>query len=285
MVVYIGLIAAIVGSFISMLTYRLPIMMEQQWQKEWQQEQEQQQERSTDSDQETQFNLAKPASHCPHCQQAITWRFNIPIIGFLLSKGRCHHCQKSISWRYIGIELATLAITLLLVWQLGMTATMLAMVLASWLLIALSVIDIEHGLLPDNLTLSLLWLGLLCSSLGLTIDLKDAVWGAAIGYLSLWSLYQIMKRISGREGMGYGDFKLAAAIGAWVGWQALPIIMLLASLTALIYALWQIASKRWQIKSALLQQFGFGPFLATAFWLTIFFQEHMQQGLQWLIAL
>ncbi len=256
--------AAIVGSFISMLSYRLPIMLMRQWSDE-------------PSSTET-VNLALPSSYCPQCQQSIPWYRNIPIIGYFIGHRKCSHCQKPISLRYIAIELITVAsfLTAIIAIIYGHSSYIINLHLPSpvafielliilALVISLAVIDMEHGLLPDVLTLLLLWMGLLMSSLGAGIELTNAVWGAIAGYLLLWSIYWIMKWLTKKEGMGYGDFKYLAAIGAWVGWTMLPAVLLLASVSALFYAMMNILLKRSTLHSSI----RFGPFLSASFYVLL----------------
>lgn len=208
------------------------------------------------------FNLFLPRSCCPHCQRTIAFYHNIPLLSWLWLRGRCHHCRQRIGWRYPLVELAASLSGgwVALYWPPGATA--LALVLCAWLLIVLMVIDIQHLLLPDVLTLPLLWLGLLVNLQGALVPLSDAVLGAASGYLSLWLLYWGFKLATGKEGLGYGDFKLLAALGAWCGWQRLPLLLLWAVLLGIV----AIMLLRLAGRAGRGDPLPFGPCLALAGW-------------------
>lgn len=246
----------IVGSFLNVVIHRLPIMMNREWL--------QQSEAMLHPDRETEsqpaYNLVQPRSACPSCGHKIRAWENIPVISYLLLRGRCSGCQTAISWRYPAIEILSAIITLVIGLTYGATVTTLAFCLLSWSLLALTMIDYDTQLLPDDITLPLLWAGLIVNSFALVVPLEQALWGAVAGYLSLWSVYWLFKLITGKEGMGYGDFKLLAALGAWLGWMKLPLIILLSSLIGTIVALTLIVSKR-QERS---QPIPFGPYLAIA---------------------
>ena len=250
------MIGLIVGSFLNVVIHRLPIMMNREWQ--------QQSEAILHPDREPEaqpaYNLAQPRSACPSCGHKIRAWENIPVISYLLLRGRCSGCQTAISWRYPAIEILSAIITLVIGLTYGATATTLAFCLLSWSLLALTMIDFDTQLLPDDITLPLLWSGLIVNSFALVVPLEQALWGAVAGYLSLWSVYWLFKLTTGKEGMGYGDFKLLAALGAWLGWMKLPLIILLSSLIGTIVALILIISKR-QERS---QPIPFGPYLAIA---------------------
>lgn len=221
-----ALFGLIVGSFLNVVIHRLPQMMERQWRAQCA---ELSGTPAATAPTEP-FNLAIPRSRCPYCGHAIAWHENIPVLSFLLLRGRCHQCHGRISWRYPLVELITGAFFTWAVWRFGVTPTAALWCLFSALLIALTLIDWDTTLLPDDLTLPLLWAGLLGAALHWTdTTLPDAVWGAAAGYLALWLIYWAFKLATGKEGMGYGDFKLLAALGAWFGWQALVPITLMAS--------------------------------------------------------
>ncbi len=252
-----GLLGLLVGSFLNVVIHRLPMMMEREWQEQCQQLNNKSEEPSEET---LPFNLAVPRSRCPHCQHLITPLENIPVISYLLLKGQCSSCKQPISARYPLLEATTGALSALVVYQFGFDWSSLFLLLFLWTLICLTMIDYDHHLLPDSLTLPLLWLGLLANSFGLFTDLHNAFWGAAIGYLSLWSIYWVFKLLTGKEGMGYGDFKLLAALGAWMGWQMLPVIIIASSLVGAIAGiLLMITSGQ---KSS--QPIPFGPFLAAA---------------------
>ncbi|MDY4314205.1 A24 family peptidase [Pectobacterium actinidiae] len=249
----LGVLGLIVGSFLNVVIYRLPIMLERRWRQDIALE-----TGTADSGRDTRYNLWWPPSACPHCQQAIAVKDNIPLFSWLWLRGRSRCCHQSVSVQYPLVEaIAMLAfLTAGLLWQPGM-ALWGALILLSFLLV-LTVIDIKTLLLPDVLTLSLLWMGLLFNLSGTFVSLNDAVVGAMAGYLSLWLLYWAFKYTTGKEALGYGDFKLLAALGAWLGWQALPNLVLAAALSGLLVTLiWRVLRKEDTAKPL-----AFGPWLA-----------------------
>ncbi|WP_028486368.1 prepilin peptidase [Thiomicrorhabdus chilensis] len=239
LLLFSALIGLIIGSFISMLSWRLPriLMMEE-------------------SEQLKTISLG--GSKCPNCDARLPWYRLIPLFSWVFSKGRCHACKTRISMRYPLIELTTAGATTLIVWQFGLTATGLAALAFIWILITISVIDIEHQLILDSLSLPLLWLGLLFNTQTLFTTPTDAIWGAAVGYMILWILFHSFKLLTGKEGMGYGDFKLLAALGAWFGLAAIPQIILIASVSSLLIGVGGVLLKLRDYQSPL----AFGPFLA-----------------------
>ncbi|MEJ6651141.1 MAG: A24 family peptidase [OM182 bacterium] len=250
---FVALLGLLVGSFISVIVYRLPIMLERAWQSS-----ELPNELPTEA-----FNLAVPRSHCPSCAQQLSASENVPVVSFLFLRGRCRHCKSRISARYPLVEIAASVASILVAMTFGFTASTLAFLAFAWFLLALSLIDLDHHLLPDDLTLPLLWLGLLVSAfnLGLPgVSLFDAVIGAAAGYITLWSLFWAFLLVTGKEGLGYGDFKLLAALGAWLGWQAILPVLLLASLAGAAIGLILIVFGGRERSAPL----PFGPFLAAA---------------------
>lgn len=242
------------GSFITMLAYRYPRML------------------LARGKAAKELTLFYPRSHCPHCQYPLRWHDNIPLFSYLWLRGRCAHCQAAIGCCYWITEVMTLGITLLLLYQQAPLplAERLGYLLFSWAAIALAVIDWRSGLLPDRLTLGLLWLGLLFQVITQQIPLEQAVLGAMVGYTLLWSLFQIHHKLTGRRGMGYGDFKLTAALGAWVGVQALFTVLWLASLLALLaftgYLGWHRLTHRHTQRPIGRLRLPFGPYLALAGW-------------------
>ncbi len=225
------------------------------------------------------FNLSTPRSRCPHCNHAITAWENIPLISYLFLRGRCHRCKTTISLRYPAIELFTAVLTLACAWHFGVSTTAIFAIVLSWVLIALAFIDLDEQYLPDNITLPVLWLGLLLNTQNIFIDLESAVIGAIAGYLALWSVYMLFKKLTGKEGMGFGDFKLLAMLGAWLGWQMLPAIILLSSIVGATIGIALIASKRHQRGIPI----PFGPFLATAGWIALLWGNDLNQAyLQWI---
>lgn len=227
---------------------------------------------------EAPFNLNRPSSHCPNCKHKIRPWENIPVLSWLLLKGRCSECGKTISPRYPIIEAVTGLLSLAIALHFGLNWAMLGALLLTWALIALSMIDFDTQLLPDNITLPFLWLGLLISMTALFTDTESAILGAAAGYLSLWSVYQLFKRLTGKEGMGYGDFKLLAMLGAWLGWQYLPQIILLSALVGAIVGVSLIVLRGRDRNIPI----PFGPYLAAAGWISLMWGEQINQAyLRW----
>jgi len=251
----LGLLGLLIGSFLNVVIYRLPVMLEAQWQAECADMQ------GKALPEKAPFSLVVPRSRCQSCGHQLTWFENIPLLSYLVLRGRCRHCQAGISLRYPLVELATGLLFLWCGWQWGATATGLAWCGFCAALVALGMIDWDTTLLPDDITLPLLWTGLAVAALQLgSVGLNDAFWGAVAGYLSLWLVYWGFKLVTGKEGMGYGDFKLFAALGAWFGWQALIPIILIASVIGAAVGIGLKFSKN-------LREGGyvpFGPFLAGA---------------------
>jgi leader peptidase (prepilin peptidase)/N-methyltransferase len=268
---FVFVVSLMVGSFLNVVIYRLPLMMERSWNAEIAEYAASQNQAvpEVDSSIAPVFNLVKPDSSCPKCQHKIRAWENIPLISWLLLKGKCSQCKHPISVRYPLVELTTGLLSSWVAWHFGFGLAGFAVVVATWLLIAMTFIDLDTMLLPDQLTLSLLWLGLLLSIGSPLVSSQDALIGAAVGYLSLWSLYWAFKLITGKEGMGYGDFKLLAAIGAWVGWQHLPVVILLSSFVGAIVGV-TLLTIQGKDKS---QPIPFGPYLAAAGWLTLLYGD------------
>src|SRR5574344_1315332 len=254
-----GLLGLLIGSFLNVVIHRLPKMMERQWALEYAHYAAEQSGNALPQEQTAPFGLSHPRSACPHCQHAIRWYENIPVLSYLWLRGRCAGCKTRISLRYPLVELLTGALFALCAWRWGLSPTAGAWAVFCALLVALAGIDWDTTLLPDDLTYPLLWAGLIAAALQwINVTLFAAVMGAVAGYLSLWSVYWAFKLATGKEGMGYGDFKLFAALGAWFGWQALvPIILMASVIGAVIGIALKINSK--------LREGGyvpFGPFLA-----------------------
>jgi leader peptidase (prepilin peptidase)/N-methyltransferase len=264
-VIIIGAFSLSIGSFLNVLIYRLPLMLKHAWQTECLAFLQSEQEFILPSQRD--FNLFSPRSHCPHCHKAIKVTANIPLLSYFLLKGQCAHCKHDLSLRYPLVELVTLVLSLVIMFHYGLTLPMLAALLFTWSLIGLTFIDIEQQLLPDIITLPLLWLGLFLSVFDIFIPAKTAIIGALAGYLALWSLAFIFKKLTGKVGMGEGDFKLLAAIGAWLGWQALPWVLLLSSSLGAVIGLLLILVKDHPRTVPI----PFGPFLAIAAWITLVF--------------
>lgn len=275
----IGLVSLCVGSFLNVVIYRLPLMMQREWQGECRLllESELKGNKANtnepfNSDLNSTFNLIKPNSTCPKCKTAIKAWQNIPIISWLLLKGKCASCSNPISARYPIVEAITALLSLVVAYKLGATEQALLYIAITWPLVALTFIDIDHMLLPDQITLPLVWLALIAAVLGYTVTPTDAIIGAACGYLSLWSVFWLFKLLTGKEGMGYGDFKLLAVFGALLGWQSLLTIILLSSVVGAIIgiALLTIQGKE---KTTPIP---FGPYLAIAGWITMLWGEQLQ---------
>lgn len=257
----LGLLGLLVGSFLNVVIHRLPKMMELRWSAECADMQKQQDGSNQPDVPAATFNLMVPRSRCPHCGHQIRWFENVPVLSYLAIKGRCTACRAPISVRYPLIEFTSAALFAWCGWRWGLTWTGLAWSGFAAAVLALAAIDWDTTLLPDDITLPLLWAGLCAAALGLgETTLTDALWGAVGGYLSLWLVYWAFKLATGKEGMGYGDFKLFAALGAWFGWQALIPVILMASVIGAVVGIGMKVFSR-------LREGGyvpFGPFLALA---------------------
>jgi leader peptidase (prepilin peptidase)/N-methyltransferase len=264
-----AVLGLVVGSFLNVVIYRLPLMLEREWKAECAALLAA--DDPAPSETADNFNLIVPNSHCPACKRPVRAWENIPVVSYLLLGGKCAGCSAPISMRYLAIELLSGVLSLAIGWQMGPDVLTLLALLLTWCLIPLSFIDIDHQLLPDNITLPLLWLGLLVNSLGGFVPLGDAVWGAIAGYLILWLVYWGFKLFTGKEGMGYGDFKLLAALGAWMGWQSLPVIIILSSLVGAVIGVGMICLQG-RDKSIPIP---FGPYLAAAGWIYLLVGEQL----------
>lgn len=271
-----GIFGLIIGSFLNVVIYRLPIMLERQW--------EQDANIHSNLDPKTQkpitpapldtseLNLSLPRSHCPKCKSLIPFWYNIPLLSWIMLKGKCHHCNTKISARYPLIELLTACASSYVAYKFGYSPYTLCLLGVTYALICLAFIDADHFILPDNITLPLLWAGIIASLIGISpISIESSLWGAIAGYLSLWSLYWGFKLITGKEGLGYGDFKLFAAAGAWLGWMPLPSMILIAAILGIIGGI--ISLKRNQ--QDLQNMFPFGPYLALGFWIILIFKDNL----------
>jgi leader peptidase (prepilin peptidase)/N-methyltransferase len=261
------LLGLVVGSFLNVVILRLPQMMQRQWKRDCCELLEiasPETENATANAVEERFDLAFPGSHCPACEAPIAPWQNIPVLSYVLLRGRCAACKKPIGLRYPIVESISGVVALAVALHADSWLTLGALLLFSWSLLVLAVIDFDTQLLPDDITLPLLWAGLLYNLLLGPVSIADAVTGAAAGYLLLWSIYWIFKLLTGKEGMGYGDFKLLAALGAWLGWQSIPLIILLSSLVG---ALLGIALIVLQGRDRA-QPMPFGPYLAAAGWIS-----------------
>ncbi|MGE5524912.1 MAG: prepilin peptidase [Rhodospirillaceae bacterium] len=258
-----SVLGLMVGSFLNVVIHRVPKMMEQQWRAEcaeWKGEPAPAVEK---------FNLVTPRSRCPSCHRKIGALENIPLLSFAVLRGKCAGCGKAISWRYPAVEALTAALSGFVAWRFGPTAQGATALLFTWIIIALAFIDLDTFFLPDDLTFPLLWLGLLVNIGAIYTDLQSAVIGAAAGYLVLWAVFWAYKLTTGKEGMGYGDFKLLAAIGAWLGWKMLPLVILLSSVVGAIVGIALIVLARRGRNVPI----PFGPYLATAGLIAMFYGD------------
>ena len=266
----------LVGSFLNVVIYRVPEGLNRNWKLQA----KQMLDLPLEQGEGERFNILMPPSHCPSCKTAIKPWQNIPILSYVLLKGQCKHCQTAISLRYPLIELLTGLVFAVCAWKFGATWTALATMVFSAYLIAMIFIDADTQLLPDQLTLPLMWGGivfhlaayLLQADWGIT-TLVDSLLGAMVGYMSLWSIFQLFKLVTGKEGMGYGDFKLLAALGAWLGISVLPIIIIMSAVVGLIFALIMKVAKN--------QPMPFGPYLAISGWIVLVFSQPISQLIQW----
>lgn len=262
----------LIGSFLNVVIYRLPLIMQREWEVQCAEL------AGTAPPAGPAMSLSTPRSRCPHCGHAITALENIPVISYLFLRGRCRVCSASISVRYPIVEALTGLMSAVVAWKFGFDWTAAGALLMTWALIALTFIDLDHQLLPDKITLPLLWLGLYFNLFGSYTSLEAGVIGAMAGYLSLWLVYHLFRLLTGKEGMGYGDFKLLGALGAWLGWQSLPVIVLLSSLVGALVGISLILLKNHSRETPI----PFGPYLAAAGWLALVWgQEINTVYLRW----
>ena len=264
----VGLLGLCIGSFLNVVIYRTPKMMEQEWRQDCQMLLHPEQALIDQS----KLTLSKPASTCPKCHSAIRWYQNIPVFSWLILRGRCASCQNPISIRYPLIELLTAICSLVIAVVFGATLQMLFGLLLTWTLIALTFIDFDTQLLPDRYTLTLAALGLAVNSYAIYTSPTAAIWGYIIGFLCLWIVYYLFKIVTGKEGMGYGDFKLLAALGAWMGPLMLPLIVLLSSLVGAIIGIILLKIRKEN------KAFAFGPYIAIAGWIAFIWGEPIMKA-------
>lgn len=253
-----------IGSFLNVVIYRLPKILEQGWTEECREflaDELAKPNKKTD----LKITLSTPSSSCPSCRHKIRFYENIPLISWLFLRGKCSQCENPISIRYPLVELSTALLSIVIAAHFGPTLLTLSLLVLTWGLVCLTLIDFDHMLLPDQITLPLLWLGLLINLNGALVPLSDAVIGAVIGYMSLYSIFWLFKLLTGKEGMGHGDFKLVALFGAWIGWQLLPVLILMASAVGAIIGVALMLLKGHKREQAI----PFGPYLAIAGWITL----------------
>jgi leader peptidase (prepilin peptidase)/N-methyltransferase len=256
-----ALLGLVIGSFLNVVIHRLPRMMEAEWRAQCAELE------GRAAPEQGRYNLLVPASQCPSCKAPIRVYDNIPVLSYLLLRGRCRACGARVSARYPAVELTTAVLSALVVWRFGFTPASVFALALTWTLIALTFIDADTTLLPDDLTLPVLWLGLLANLSGTFVPIQEAVIGAVAGYLILWSIYWLFKLVTGKEGMGYGDFKLLAALGAWMGWKMLLPIILLSSLVGAVVGIVLIVLARRGRDIPI----PFGPYLAAAGFITLLY--------------
>jgi len=262
-VLYLGtlfVVGAVVGSFLNVVIYRLPVMMQREWRHDCLEFLEQPADPTSEK-----FNLNTPRSRCGNCGHQITALENVPMISYLVLGGKCSDCKAGISLQYPLVELFTAIISVVVGWHFGVSLQAIAALFLSWCLIAASGIDIGHKLLPDSITLPLLWLGILLSLFDVFVSLEASVIGVIAGYMSLWTVFMLFKVVTGKEGMGYGDFKLLAMLGAWLGWKPLLVVILTSSLVGAVVGITMITLKKTERST----QIPFGPYLAAAGWITL----------------
>lgn len=265
----IALLGLMVGSFLNVVIYRLPEMLKRSWLQQCAELQGHQTSKTSPA-----FNLTSPRSACVYCGHKLNIWENIPVISYLLLRGRCSQCNARISFRYPAVEALTALMSGIVAWYYGYSLITIAALIFVWALITLTAIDLNTQLLPDDITLPLLWLGLLVNINNGFTDIQSAVIGAAVGYLSLWSIYWCFKLITGKEGMGFGDFKLLAAIGAWLGWSMLPLVILFSSLVGAIVGIGMIVAAKLNKNIPI----PFGPYLASGALIALFWGEKLNHA-------
>jgi leader peptidase (prepilin peptidase)/N-methyltransferase len=265
---FVIIFSLIIGSFLNVVIYRLPKMMHNNWYLECR-EFLADEVKDIPPKKIAPLSLSTPDSTCPKCQHKIRFYENIPVISWLFLKGKCSQCKSSISIRYPLVEATTALLSFVIATQYGVSLETLLLLILTWGLVCLTLIDFDHMLLPDQIVMPLLWLGLLVNINGTFVSLSDAVIGAAVGYMSLFSVFWLFKLLTGKEGMGYGDFKLFALFGAWLGWQLLPILILMASVVGAIIGISLMLFKNHKREQAI----PFGPYLAIAGWVTLLWGE------------
>lgn len=271
--IFTGIFSLIIGSFLNAAIYRIPVMMKKEWHQECTEFLQGEDSGKKESKKEEKFNLMTPRSTCPSCGHMITALENIPVLSYLFLRGKCSSCKTTISLQYPLIEIFTAVLSIFIAWKFGFTWQTLAALVLVWTLITLSIIDARTLLLPDHLTLPLMWLGIAVNSQHLFVDLQSSVFGAMIGYLSLWTLFQLFRLATGKEGMGYGDFKILAALGAWGGWQILPFTIFVASLFGALFGIIWMAVKKDKSSNMI----PFGPWLASAGLVAFLWRDEITQ--------
>jgi leader peptidase (prepilin peptidase)/N-methyltransferase len=264
---FAGLLGVIAGSFLNVVVHRLPKMMEREWRSQC----AEMLDSEGKPEQQPAYNLVVPRSRCPECDHQITALENVPVLSYVALRGRCSDCGWRIPLRYPLIELLTGLLSVLVVWRFGLTIGAAGALLLTWALVALSAIDFDTQYLPDSITLPFLWLGLAFNVAGIYTTTQSSVIGAIAGYLALWSVYHLFRLVTGKEGMGYGDFKLLALFGAWLGWTAVPLIVLLSSFVGAVIGV-ALIGLRGHDKNIPIP---FGPYLAIAGWIALMWGDQL----------
>jgi leader peptidase (prepilin peptidase)/N-methyltransferase len=273
----VGLLGLIVGSFLNVVILRLPVMMDREWQTQCAEVLDTPEKEKAPAQPER-FDLVVPRSRCPSCGHPVTALQNIPVVSYLFLRGRCAVCRTKISIRYPVVEILCGILSAAVAWHFGVSFAALGALLLTWALVALTFIDFDHQLLPDSITLPFLWLGLAFNLFATYTDSASSLIGAMAGYGALWSVYHVFKLLTGKEGMGYGDFKLLAMLGAWMGWQALPAVILISSLVGAIVGIALILLRGHDRNIPI----PFGPYIATAGWITLLWGSELTDlYLQW----
>ena len=270
--VLVTMFSLFVGSFLNVVIHRLPIMMENEWKRECETLLNCKPDSDTAEQEEQAFNLMLPRSRCPSCGQMIKAWQNIPVLSYLVLGGKCGNCKTAISVQYPLVEAVTAVLSVMVALKFGVSIQTIAGLVITWSLVALTVIDLKETLLPDSITLPVMWLGLVGSLIPVFVSPEEAVVGAAIGYLSLWSVYHLFRIVTGKEGMGYGDFKLMALFGAWFGWQAIPSIILLSSVVGAVVGISLVVIKGRDKDIPI----PFGPYLAAAGWISMMYGDTLR---------
>lgn len=265
--IFAGLLGLLIGSFLNVVIHRVPVMMEREWRSQC----AEMLDPEAKPEQQQAYNLVVPRSRCPKCDHQITALENVPVLSYLALKGRCSECGWRIPLRYPIIELLTGLLSVLVVWRFGISAAAGGALLLTWALIALSAIDFDTQYLPDSITLPFLWLGLAFNVAGIYTTTQASVLGAIVGYLALWTVYHLFRLVTGKEGMGYGDFKLLALFGAWLGWSAVPLIVFLSAFVGAIVGIGLITLRGHDRNIPI----PFGPYLAVAGWIALMWGEQL----------
>jgi len=270
-----GILGLLIGSFLNVVIYRLPVMLEKDWRMQCEEFLAEEENDPTVSEKtDERFDLLLPGSQCPHCQHKIKIWENIPVLSYVFLRGKCKSCKTNIAMRYPFVELLTATLSFLVAWHYGFSEQSAAALLLTWVLITLSFIDYDTQILPDVITLPMIWIGLLCSLGVVFVDAESSIIGAIAGYMVLWSVFQLFRLLTGKEGMGFGDFKLLSLLGAWLGWKLLPVIILLSSFAGAVIGVALMIFKQHSKDKPI----PFGPYLAIAGWVAMIYGDAIIDG-------